>query len=1132
MKTKKGFLTYLLIIGLTVSMFGVLFNIQGVNAQGANWLSGWSYRQSHVIDSAAGAGTDYQIEITAYYGSGTDSGGSVYLNGLCRTDFGDVRFTASDGSTLLNYSMISLASGSNAVFWVQDPDNLSIVDSTIYIYYGNSGATTTSNGANTFDLFENASAYQWVADSADNQVLTPIPGSWDAGGVWPLSCVYVAGTYYLYFSGSTTSADTYTSGEIGVATSTDDIHWTQYAGNPIITTTGSGWECACVCPAVCYVNGVFYMMYSGFESNGVTSAAMLAASTDGFTFTDYSGNPVLNDGASWINHHVECSGLSYFGGTFYFYYNVNSNAEVTRNIGVATSSNCQSWTLYSGNPVVTTNEAGAGYGTGSSACVIMPKVVQWSTLDGSPLYLMTICASSAAVQPSQLHLDCLTCTSPMFNSIHYWNPLPSGSVFAPSSGVDDPAPVQSLDSAGNTVAYGNSLNITYSDGTNGLRATYVVGGSLVPFEGWNRLNEAGTWSATNGYIEDDGRSNALAYLYSNLNTGNLRFVVTLSAPTNDYYEIELVALQSGNNFCMIDCRQYHQGVGNDLRFYKVSGGTYNLLGTFSGIPWSNGDTVEFLVSGVDSGTVTLACLRNGVLIGSETDSSSPYSSGFCGLGAWESNGNGWVSEFSNVYVTNYVNPEPVQGTWGNEQTQSSNLPTVIVSPSSATVDVGQSVTFSASVSGGTSPYTYQWYLNGAPVGTDSASYSYTATTTDLTAGSFTVSVTVTDSASNVVSSNTETVKVNSALVAPTASASKGAVDQGQTSALSSTAVSTGTSPYTYQWLQKAPGGSYVDVGTNSARYSFVTSGSTATGTWSFELQVTDAASAVVTSNSASVKVNSALVAPTVIVSPSSWTMDVGQSKTFTATPSGGSGSYTRYQWYVGGVAQIGATASTFSYSPRSAGSYSITVTVTDSSDVPSPQSSPTTVQVNSAFVAPTASASKGAVDRGQTSSLTSVAASGGTTPYSYQWFEKGPSAGSYSSISGATSSSYSFSTSTSTATGTWSFELQVTDAASAVVTSNSASVKVNAAPTVRVSPSSWTMDVGRSKVFSASASGGSSTYASYQWYVGGVARSGQTASTFSYAPKSAGSYSITVTVTDSLGATSAQSSPASVRVLR
>jgi len=68
-----------------------------------DWLSGWQYRKSHVIESASGAGTNYQVRIKVHYGSGTDSGEDVYLNSHCRTDFGDVRFTDDDGVTLLDY---------------------------------------------------------------------------------------------------------------------------------------------------------------------------------------------------------------------------------------------------------------------------------------------------------------------------------------------------------------------------------------------------------------------------------------------------------------------------------------------------------------------------------------------------------------------------------------------------------------------------------------------------------------------------------------------------------------------------------------------------------------------------------------------------------------------------------------------------------------------------------------------------------------------------------------------------------------------------------------------------------------------------------------------------------------------
>jgi len=73
------------------------------------WLAGWNYRISHVINAAAGAGTGYQVMITVHYASGTSSGSDAYVNGLSRTDFGDVRFTDGDMVTQLNYWMENMA---------------------------------------------------------------------------------------------------------------------------------------------------------------------------------------------------------------------------------------------------------------------------------------------------------------------------------------------------------------------------------------------------------------------------------------------------------------------------------------------------------------------------------------------------------------------------------------------------------------------------------------------------------------------------------------------------------------------------------------------------------------------------------------------------------------------------------------------------------------------------------------------------------------------------------------------------------------------------------------------------------------------------------------------------------------
>jgi len=145
------------------------------------WLSGWQYRKSHEIQgSTAGAVTDYQVMVVVHYGDGADSGQDVYLNGKCRTDFGDIRFTDSDGVTLLDYWMESYVSGDYAVFWVEVPNIPADPDNTvIYIYYGKSDATTTSNGKNTFPIF-----YNFNTDESSEWVLDAGQWQWDTSNGW------------------------------------------------------------------------------------------------------------------------------------------------------------------------------------------------------------------------------------------------------------------------------------------------------------------------------------------------------------------------------------------------------------------------------------------------------------------------------------------------------------------------------------------------------------------------------------------------------------------------------------------------------------------------------------------------------------------------------------------------------------------------------------------------------------------------------------------------------------------------------------------------------------------------------------------------------------------------------------
>ena len=136
------------------------------HAQTASWLSSsWQYRSTVSIANAGGTTlTGYQLNVVL--GSGFDFT-KAQSNG------GDIRFTASDGVTQLPYWIESWnAAGSSASLWVRVP-SIPAAGTTVYLYYGNSAATSTSNGNTTFDFFDD-----FRSGSVDTTKWTVGGGSW------------------------------------------------------------------------------------------------------------------------------------------------------------------------------------------------------------------------------------------------------------------------------------------------------------------------------------------------------------------------------------------------------------------------------------------------------------------------------------------------------------------------------------------------------------------------------------------------------------------------------------------------------------------------------------------------------------------------------------------------------------------------------------------------------------------------------------------------------------------------------------------------------------------------------------------------------------------------------------------
>lgn len=159
------------------------------------WITGWTYRKLINISGSAGAGTNYQVKFLVGESSGS-SGYDFHLEGhsslfpSSKGDGGDLRFTAEDGETLLNFwveTVTGVTPNRVATVWVEITDDLDS-DVVIYCYYGNSLATNVASGDDTFLFFDDfdgttLDSTKWTVCSGSNysisnSILDILPSSW------------------------------------------------------------------------------------------------------------------------------------------------------------------------------------------------------------------------------------------------------------------------------------------------------------------------------------------------------------------------------------------------------------------------------------------------------------------------------------------------------------------------------------------------------------------------------------------------------------------------------------------------------------------------------------------------------------------------------------------------------------------------------------------------------------------------------------------------------------------------------------------------------------------------------------------------------------------------------------------
>ena len=422
-------------------------------------------------------------------------------------------------------------------------------------------------------------------------------------------------------------------------------------------------------------------------------------------------------------------------------------------------------------------------------------------------------------------------------------------------------------------------------------------------------------------------------------------------------------------------------------------------------------------------------------------------------------------------------------------TTSSSLP-------AGTVGVAYSQTLAAT--GGTPPYT--WRLTGSTLSVGlTLATSGTISGTPTTAGTFTFQVTVIDSAQGSASGSF-TIKINPApLVITTTSLPAGTVGTAYTAI---TLAATGGIP-AYTW--SVASGTTLPSGLAISSAGVISGTPTTAGSFTFQVTVIDSAQGSA-SGSFTIKINPA---PLVITTTSLPGGTMGTA--YTATTLAATGGTPPYTWSVatGGLPSGLAisSAGVVSGTPTAAGTFSVTLKVTDSAQATATQAYSITVAAATQPLAITTQAPLpgGEVGLAYTQAFT---ATGGTPPY--QW-----SVSTGTTLpTGLTLNAAGSLTGTPTAAGTFTFTVQVADSAARTATQAFSITVIAAVKITAVTPPGGVTGVSYTQQFAAT--GGVTPYV---WSIAsGSIPTGLSLSTttglLSGTPTTAGTYAFTLAVTD------------------
>ncbi len=607
-----------------------------------------------------------------------------------------------------------------------------------------------------------------------------------------------------------------------------------------------------------------------------------------------------------------------------------------------------------------------------------------------------------------------TYTTPAFNTT-----LSSGTYnvhLSATDGVGETATASASETVNSDPTVSASSNVSSAD------VNYPIEFSSTPSGGTGSYSYS--WTLNGQQI-----STSQDFSYSFASSGSYTLTVTITDSVGMQSSASVTVTINSNPSVSVSSSQNPTDVGNSVTFSSSeSGGT----GT---------DTYVWYINGVQESTA------------------SSFSYSFSAAGTYYVNvtvtdSDGHSASYS---LKEIVNPDP------------SAVIHVVHNPT----DVGIWANFSASVSGGTGPFSYSWTINGQTFTTAYVNYTFTAS------GTFPVSLTVTDANGNTASASVNEVVNPDPAVAAEVQYSQ--VDQGINDTFYAD-VSGGTSPFNYTW----------SLGNTILNYSqeFHMNFS-AIGTYDINLTVSDSLGER-SSSSVSIKV---------IQKPSALIEGPNRTDVSTTTYWEGYGSYGvapyNYYWFINGVNT--SSGLYLEYSFPSSGKYNISLLIDDS------QGSKAYAYLN-VQVEP-----KPSVKISETISATDVgvpvhfssAVAGGTPFFNYTWSVSGIGVVGYEA-----NLTYIFSQ-----PGSYNVSLYVSDG-SGNSASSSIGIRVNPLPQARIVPEYSNIDPNVTDTFNSNITGGTPGF-TFQWFVNGTFEGNASSITWSFSK--AGIYPVRLVVMDSQG---------------